>query len=166
MLNILSGGGAENRISLYLLQFVMGNITSFNQSYLNGIINTNYQPLTTKLAQYAAAQTLDISDSSSIAELKYVSNSSNFNCSAGNFAQDSWIPSISQTDSAIPCQLATGASKSDNSTCTSSAAFNNATTASCQGCMDTFSLLYNATSQATAASILNDRYQNCSTFNN
>ena len=143
----------------------MTNITSFNGSYLTNIINTSYQPLPTKLAQYANAQTLDITYSSSINELKYVSTSTNFNCSKRNFANDSWIPSIRQTDRAVPCQSPAGMPSSDNSTCTSSADFNSATT-SCQGCMDTFSLLYNASSQATAASILNGRYPNCSTFNN
>lgn len=143
----------------------MTNITSFNGSYLTNLINNTYQPLPTSLSPYANARTLDITDSSSITELKYVSLASNFNCSVGDFPYDSWIPSIRQTDNAIPCQSPAGMPSSDNSTCTSTAAFNNATT-SCQGCMDTFSLLYNATSQATAAAILNGRYPNCSTFNN
>lgn len=47
MLNLLSDGEAENRISLYTFQLAMTNITSFSQSYLNSIINSSYQPLTT-----------------------------------------------------------------------------------------------------------------------
>lgn len=157
--------GQQNRNYLYSLQYVMTNITSFNGSYLTNLINTTYQPLPNTLSPYANARTIDITDSSSITELKYVSLASNFNCSVGDFPFDSWVPSIRQTDNAIPCQSPAGMPNSDNSTCTSTADFNSATT-SCQGCMDTFSLLYNATSQATAASILNGRYPNCSTFNN
>jgi hypothetical protein len=52
----------------------------------------------------------------------------------------------------------------DNTTCATTSNFNSAVSG-CQGCMDTFSLLYNANSQAAAYNILNGRYSGCSTFN-
>jgi hypothetical protein len=52
----------------------------------------------------------------------------------------------------------------DNSTCTSSLNFD-APVLACEGCMDTFSLLYNASSQAAAYTMLSNRYVGCTTFN-
>lgn len=156
--------GAQNRNYLSALQYVMGNITSFNATSLNSRINSAYAPLQTTLANYASAATTDLSDPAAIQELKYVSTPSNFNCSSANFQLDSWIPSIHQTDSAVPCNSPPGMPSSDNSTCTSSTDFNSASL-SCSGCIGTFSLLYNASSQAAAAAILDARYAGCSSFN-
>jgi hypothetical protein len=156
--------GSQNRNYLNNLQYVMENVTSFNGGALSNQINASYVPLQQSLSNYASANTIDIADSASIDELKFISNAANFDCPSGNFRFDSWIPSIRQTDNSVPCNSPSGMPSSDNATCTNSANFNTPTL-SCQGCMATFSLLYNATSQAEANAILSNRYVGCSTFN-
>jgi hypothetical protein len=156
--------GAQSRNYLKTLQYVMTNITSFNGGSLNAQINSAYAPLQQSLANYASASTTDVSDPAAIQELRYVATASNFNCSSANFQFDSWVPSIRQTDGLVPCTSPPGMPSSDNATCTSPADFATPTL-SCEGCMGTFSLLYNATSQAAASSMLNGRYAGCSSFN-
>lgn len=156
--------GEQNSGYLLLLKNVISNLTKFDANTMFTNINNAYVPLQTKLSNYAKAQTLDITDITSINALKTISNPNNYVCGVDSFRFDSWIPSILQTDGAIPCRAPSGMSSADNSTCISSAQFTSSENG-CVGCLDTFSLLYQKTSAAQAYSYLSGRYVNCSTFN-
>lgn len=142
----------------------MTNITSFNGGYLSNSINSGYSKLNTTLPNYLNSNTIDITDSNSIDSLNYIADSKNYVCTDSGFTFDSWIPTINQTNNAIPCKSPSGMPNSDNQTCKSTTDFNSGGTG-CQGCMGTYSLLYNAISQANVISILQGRYPNCSNFN-
>jgi hypothetical protein len=125
----------------------MLNISSFNGSDLILKINSKYAPVTSNVSGYAKAQLLDIKESAAINDLVEISDSSKFDCASSSFKFDSWIPTINQIDKAIPCKSPAGMPNSDNQTCSSLTSFNEASV-SCQGCMDTFSLLMSSNSQA------------------
>ncbi len=95
--------GEQNRAYLTLLQNVVSNLTAFDGVGLSLAINRSYLPLETNVPNYAAANTLDVNDAASVAALKRVSDASQYNCSAVSFKNDSWVPSVNQTDNAIPC---------------------------------------------------------------
>ena len=125
----------------------MLNITSFNGSDLASKINDKYTPITSNVSSYSYARILDIKDTTAINDLIQTSDSSKFDCTSSSFKFDSWIPTIYQIDNAIPCKSPVGMPKTDNQTCNSITAFNEASV-SCQGCMDTFSLLMSSNSKA------------------
>ena len=86
-------------------------------------------------------------------------------CAASGFSSDSWIPSDNQNPSYIACQIVNGNSASGSSCNGGNFASSGGT---CNGCMDTTSVLSTSTyaDQAAVLSALNSRYSGCTTFNN
>jgi len=127
----------------------MSQVTSVISNYQSGVIN-------------------DIVDSSSISILSQVSKASSYSsCTTSSFALDSWIPSVAQSPSYIGCQISNGS----NATTSNCAGANFASAGgSCNGCMDTTSILNTATyaTKTAVLNALNSRYTaaGCSTFNN
>ena len=141
---VSSISGAEGSIFLSSLTSTMQGILNFNSKELSNSISQSYDPLKLNVASYFSSQTLDLSDSSAISELKYVSNSLNYGtCSQGNFQSDSWIPHNQGT--AIPCLASEPQFQADNTTCPNPFSFVGATSG-CSGCLGTFSILYNMNS--------------------
>ena len=129
---------------------------------MSNAINQAYNPLHTQVASYSQSKTLDLSDSSAILDLKYVSNSMNYGtCSQGNFQNDSWTPH--NQEKSIPC-LSSQVTSANNSTCPNSFSFVGSNVG-CKGCMGTFSLLYDMNSSTEAFAYLNARYTDCPSFN-
>jgi hypothetical protein len=153
----------QNSNSLALMAATINSLTAFNGNSLSSNISTAYNSLQTNLQAYSQSNTLDISDSAAINDLLYISSASNYNCVNGDFAKDSWIPSIIQTDNAIPCRITGGGPKADKTTCPTSAGFI-AQTSGCTGCMDTYSLLYGFDSSQGIYNYLNSRYTDCPLF--
>ena len=116
------------------------------------------------MPDYGNSRTLDLDDQSTIDELKYISAASNYQCTAGGFTLDSWVPSIQQTDNAIPCQSPEGMPNADIVSCPTAAQFATAAVG-CIGCMDTFSLLHSTSSYTETYQKLDSRYSGCSVFN-
>jgi len=82
----------------------MNNLNSFSGEKISSDITAAYTPLNSQVSAYASSQILDLSDSSSISDLTYVSASKNYpTCSQGNFQGDSWIPHLNLQNNLIPC---------------------------------------------------------------
>ena len=136
--------GAQNSAFLATMTSTMNSLLTFNAPTLSNSISQSYAPLKVNVAAYSSSSTLDLSSTSSIEELRYISNPANFGtCVQGNFQSDSWIPHIQGTT--IPCLAAQPQQLADNTTCPNPFSFVGATSG-CVGCMGTFSLLYNMNS--------------------
>jgi len=100
------GALAGSTSSLYLQNWTttMNNLNRFSGEKISSDITAAYTPLNSQVSAYASSQILDLSDSSSISDLTYVSASKNYpTCSQGNFQGDSWIPHLNLQNNLIPC---------------------------------------------------------------
>jgi hypothetical protein len=82
----------------------MKTLDSFSGQQIYSEISNAYTPLTSSLTAYSSSQILDVSDTSTISDLTYVSNSKNYpSCNKGNLQADSWIPHLNLKDNVVPC---------------------------------------------------------------
>ena len=153
---------------------VFSSLTSLNTSYLDlssitvqtGTVITNLHNLIKDTTgSYKKAQINDITDETSLILLKKISQPTSYSCSSSGFSSDSWIPSITQNPTYVPCRVNSGLN-SNSSTCTSSADFSSRASG-CTGCMETYDLFKSNLSAATVKTSLDTRYTDpsCSTFN-
>lgn len=160
--------GAQTSQYLATITTTMSSLTQFGGQNSSNSINSEYLALQSSIITYSQTQILDVTDKSSKEDLIFLSNPTNYRgCNQGHFQGDSWVPSVSQKDSSIPCAFSSLSSfnVADSSTCPSSPAFISAATG-CTGCMDSFSLLNNQTSRDGTANYLNSRYTDCPQFVN
>ena len=152
---------------------VYRSIDSLNSTYTNltdidisliGVISSVHTSMRDNITAVKKAQIADITDQNALAQLISLSKASSYNCNSNGFTDDSWIPSISQITSYVPCQV-TG-SNSDSTTCTSSSNFNSRAQG-CTGCMDTYDLFKGNGTYLDVRTALNSRYPDlsCTTFN-
>jgi hypothetical protein len=160
-----SGIIGSNLMGFQLYNF----LTSLNYTYANLSLvtpsTTNYifslhMSMVSAVDNYKTAKTNDITDQSSISELNTVASSANYQCSTAGFSNDSWVPSISQNSTYVPCSISNGA-LSNSTTCPTLNAFSSRV-AGCIGCMDTYDIFKGNTSSATVMASLSSRYPDAS----
>lgn len=164
--DLISAIGGSSVNAIQNLSGSLTGIQSFNVSYQVSSLQQAMSVLTTVISNYKAGVLLDITDSSSISILTSISTASSYSsCTATGFSSDSWIPSDSQNPSYIACRISSG----NNATSSSCSGGNFATRGgTCNGCMDTTSILNTGTYSNTASVLaaLTSRYPGCTTFNN
>lgn len=138
-------------------------LSSIDLSLVN-LIAVAHTSMLGNITAVKTAQIADITDQNSLNELINLSKASSYSCTSTGFTSDSWIPSISQTTTYVPCQV--DGSNSDSSTCTSSSNFNSRAQG-CTGCMDTYDLFKSNLTYLNVKTALTSRYPDlsCSTFN-
>jgi len=135
---------------------------NFNISQEATLLTTGMSALKTTISNYEKGNIIDITDTTNINFLKTLSTPGSYSsCAATGFTSDSWIPSTAQNPSYIPCTVSGGNAVSTS--CTSSFTTRGG---SCNGCMDTTSVLSSYTAKASLLSDLNSRYSGCTNFNN
>ena len=159
-----SVSGSQNSAFLTNMQSTVAGILNFNGLDMSNSINKGYEPLKVQLASYSQSQTLDLSNTRAINDLKYVSNSQNYaTCQNGNFQSDSWIPNIAMKNNQIPCLSPKPHFYADRSTCPNAFSFIQLSTG-CIGCIGTASMLSHLNSNVEAFAYLNARYTDCPQF--
>ena len=153
------GGSSVNallNLSNSVLRMNNFSVVNYSNTLLDGMTT-----LKTLISNYEKGNVNDITDSASISFLTAISSASSYSsCTATGFTSDSWIPSTNQNPSYIACKV-TGNSATSSS-CTANFVSRGGT---CNGCMDTTSVLTGYTEKATLLSDLDSRYSGCTTFN-
>lgn len=99
-------------------------------------------------------------------ELARLAKADLYACSADGFAEDSWVPSVTQNPVYVHCNVDSGG-KGDSNSCLNAADFTSKTNG-CAGCMDTYDLFKDNLTAINVKIALDARYPDpsCSTFTN
>jgi hypothetical protein len=135
----------------------VSQLQAFDVSLLQTGVSTALTTLSTFIDQYYYTDLFDFTATATAHDKNFmikISTASNYpGCAINAFNQDSWVPSIRQTD--IPCQVSTSTASSTQ--CTSSADIQGGrnTSTSCFGCIDSMKVLLNTVTQSAD---INARY--------
>ena len=160
------GGNAVSAIQN--LSASLTAIGSYNTTAQANTLLSAMNQVSSLISNYQSGVIADINDTPSYAVLSQLSKSSSYSsCTSASFASDSWVPSVSQSPSYVACNIASG----NNATTSNCGGADFASAGgTCNGCMDTTSVLNTATYSTKTAVLnaLNSRYTaaGCSTFNN
>ena len=69
-----------------------------------------------------------------------IANPTNYACTVNGFIQDSWVPSLRQTD--IPCSVTTSQASATQCPSTTEFTGGRASSAACFGCIDSTKVFY------------------------
>ena len=150
--DIINSVAPDIEATMDSLTDTVDDMTEFLAGTMQDDVQTAWTELKDFIDNYYYSVKLDFSSSSDKTVLNNMANPNTYSsCASGSFATDSWVPSI-QSGAAISCTSTTGNS-ADGSTCPDAAS-----SASCEGCLDTFTILLLDT--ANIVSDLEARYSN------
>ncbi len=147
-----------NMSSITSLTTTVSSMQSFSVSTLQSGVLTSLNTLSSFIDQYYNTDIYDFSSSSDKALMAKVANPAHADydtCAVNSFSQDSWVPSLRNSD--IACAVTT--STASVAQCTNSADIvaGRATSTACFGCIDSMAVLANS---ANAGTDISSRYGN------
>lgn len=164
--DILAAVAPSSAATLKNLSSSLTNTNTFNATQKVADINTALSTIQTQIDNFNKGYTPDISDSSALGALLYVSDPANFAGCAAAIGADSW-PVSNGNNSYTPCKITGTVRNSADAACNSRANIMAAAT-TCKGCMDTtsiFNAYYTAVARGALLTDLNTRYANgCPSF--
>ena len=118
------------------LSNAVSSMNTFSASALQTGVNTALTTLSTLIDQYYYTDMFDFNSASDKTYMSNLASKTGYACADTDFATDSWVPSLRQTD--IPCAgTSTQATSTD---CPNSGAVSGRT-GTCKGCMDSMKIL-------------------------